>query len=434
MDGFGLKYIMMKKAVILTLERTSRRRFLSGGGLRVLGLRWILQKLGYEVTCLQPSSESDLEPWEQSFRIENIRSDGFIEHNMNEVLKRQNYDLLVVEQWGLLDELESQGCPVIVDLHGSLLFENEVRGYVNPQQMRTKILSLSKCDAIITPGERQYYYYVAWAKMAGILADIPNVLYLPLFLPEDIYTPCREMGRENTLVMGGATWPWADLNFANQIQDYFTDMGFSISSRLYTPEQSCLHPESAKTQVHSDRSISSASSHLELIKEYSRASLAWDFYPVSWERKLAITTRTVEYLYCGLVPIYRKDQELGQLMQELDLGICIDRPQQILEIKDLKSRVAACRQNIFNYFPKCWNEDHHLNIFSELINKIEKGFSKHSSVVVDMERDYRDLRRQIGEVKAERDHLHRELLRLEQELKESRDTKERWKRLWKRDC
>ena len=71
----------MKKAVILTLERTSRRRYLSGGGLRVLGLRWVLQNIGYDVSCLQPSEGPDLEPWEKSFKIHEIRADGYIDHN-----------------------------------------------------------------------------------------------------------------------------------------------------------------------------------------------------------------------------------------------------------------------------------------------------------------------------------------------------------------
>ena len=50
-----------------------------------------------------------------------------------------------------------------------------------------------------------------------------------------------------------------------------------------------------------------------------------------------------------------------------------------------------------------------------------------------LEQDYRQLRREVGEVKAQRDHLQRELLRVEHELRESRLTKDRWKRLWMRD-
>ena len=60
--------------------------------------------------------------------------------------------------------------------------------------------------------------------------------------------------------------------------------------------------------------------HINLIDCYSEASIAWDYYPDSWERQLAITTRTVEYLYCGIVPIYSQDLELSELIKSSKLG------------------------------------------------------------------------------------------------------------------
>lgn len=423
----------MKKAVILTLERTSRRRCLSGGGLRVLGLRWILENIGYDVICLQPSEGPDLEPWERSFKIHEIRADGFIEHDMNEVLSSLSCDLLVVEQWGLIDELERPNCPVIVDLHGSLLFENEVRGYSTPQQMRTKILGLSKCDAIITPGKRQQYYYLGWAKMAGIITENRNILQLPLFLPPEVYSNCHELDRDDVMVMGGARWPWADVNLTSELRGYFSSLGYRIEAQLYSPQMSHLHPGSSELNELSNESIDMPKSHTDLVDQYSTASLAWDYYPASWERQLAITTRTVEYLYCGIVPIYRKDLELSDLIRDLDLGICLGEPHDIFEIKDLRSRLHQCRQNIIKYFPDCWQPEHHLKAFENLLDSISPNLNKTDSVVVDLEKDYRNLRRKIGEISAERDHLSKELQRVEQELLESRETKDRWKRLWKRD-
>ena len=45
---------------------------------------------------------------------------------MNDVLRALSCDLLIVEQWGLLDELERPNCPVVVDLHGSLPPKNSL--------------------------------------------------------------------------------------------------------------------------------------------------------------------------------------------------------------------------------------------------------------------------------------------------------------------
>ncbi len=425
----------MKNAVILTLERTSRRRTLSGGGLRVLGLRWLLEQLGYQVICLQPNKDSDLEPWERSFCIEHIRSDGFIQHNMNEVLRNLSCDLLVVEQWGLLDELQRPDCPVLVDLHGSLVFENQVRGYENPQQMRTKILSLSKCDAILTPGHRQKYYYLAWAKMAGVFSELNSVLQVPLFLPPDFYIECDSLNREDIVVMGGALWPWADLKFSNSLNTYFERQGFEVRTKLYEPITRELHPPSSNVSKGSfpPNLISSPEAHENLIQHYAKSSLAWDFYPDSWERKLAITTRTVEYLYCGLAPIYCNGLELSELMKRLEIGICIDSPHDLLEINNLRDRAEVCRQNILDRFPACWELEQCLEELQKLIESIPESRVAHESLIVDLEKDYRQLRCEVGEARAERDHLKGELLKVKQELRESRLTKERWKRLWMRD-
>ena len=425
----------MKNAVILTLERTSRKRAISGGGLRVLGLRWLLEQLGYQVICLQPNEDSDLEPWEKSFHIDHIRSDGYIQHDMNDVLRALSCDLLIVEQWGLLDELERPNCPVVVDLHGSLLFENQECGYQNPQQMRTKILGLSKCDAILTPGNRQKYYFSAWAKMAGILSPTDNVLNLPLFLPPKFYAECRFVDRKDILVMGGGLWPWADLQFSNSLRMHFEEQGFEVQSALYEPIKRDLHPSGdSQTSNHSKLDMpANQKPHINLIDSYSEASIAWDYYPDSWERQLAITTRTVEYLYCGIVPIYSQDLELSELIKKLEIGICLTDPTELLDINNLKDRVKVCRQNIFEKFPACWQLDKCLEDLQELITSVSRGCNSSESLLVNLEQDYRQLRREVGEVKAQRDHLQRELLRVEHELQESRLTKDRWKRLWMRD-
>ncbi len=421
--------------MILTLERTSRRRALSGGGLRVFGLRWLLEQIGYEVICLQPNEDSDLESWERSFCIEYIRKDGFIQHNMNDILRNLACDLLVVEQWGLLDELDRPDCPVLADLHGSLLFENYVRGYENPQQMRTKVLSLSKCDGILTPGSRQKYYYLAWAKMAGIPCEINRVKQLPLFLPPDFYTACGSLNRNDIVVMGGALWPWADLQFSNTLRRHFEQQGFEVLTQLYRPVTRELHPSSdgISNDSFSSKISSSPMTHEKLINYYSKASVAWDFYPNSWERQLAITTRTVEYLYCGLAPIYSTGLELSELIKNLEIGICIDSPCDFLNIKNLKERVEICRHNIFDRFPNCWELEKYLEEFQELISSISNHTPASNSIIVNLEQDYRHLRKEVGELRAEKAHLEREIARVEQELHETRLTKERWKRLWMRD-
>ena len=88
------------------------------------------------------------------------------------------------------------------------------------------------------------------------------------------------------------------------------------------------------------------------------------------ERQLAITTRTVEYLYCGIVPIYSQDLELSELIKKLEIGICLTDPTELLDITNLKDRVKVCRQNIFEKFPACWQLDKCLEDLQELITSV----------------------------------------------------------------
>ena len=246
---------------------------------------------------------------------------------------------------------------------------------------------------------------------------------------------CNSLSRNDTVVMGGALWPWADLQFSNSLKTYFERQGFEVKTQLYEPITRELHPPSSEVSKGSfpPNVVASSEVHENLIQHYSKASLAWDFYSDSWERKLAITTRTIEYLYCGLVPIYCNGLELSELIKRLEIGICINNPHDLLEINNLRDRTEVCRQNILDRFPACWELEQCLEGFQKLIESIPESKVANESLIVDLEKDYRQLRFEAGEARAERDHLKGELLRVEQELRESRLTKERWKRLWMRD-
>jgi glycosyltransferase involved in cell wall biosynthesis len=62
----------------------------------------------------------------------------------------------------------------------------------------------------------------------------------------------------------------------------------------------------------------------ELLQEYTRAHVAIDLMRRNQERELAFTTRTVEYLWCGLPVIYNDYAELADYIREYDAGWCLD--------------------------------------------------------------------------------------------------------------
>ncbi|MGH2523627.1 MAG: glycosyltransferase, partial [Anaerolineales bacterium] len=60
--------------------------------------------------------------------------------------------------------------------------------------------------------------------------------------------------------------------------------------------------------------------HDELIARYTRARLAIDVMRRNPERELAFTTRTVEYLWCGLPVIYHDYAELSDYIRQYNAG------------------------------------------------------------------------------------------------------------------
>src|SRR5690606_23877220 len=65
-------------------------------------------------------------------------------------------------------------------------------------------------------------------------------------------------------------------------------------------------------------------SHDDLIDRYRRAHVAVDVMKRNPERELAFTTRTVEYLWCGLPVIYHDYAELSDYIREYEAGWTVD--------------------------------------------------------------------------------------------------------------
>ncbi len=64
--------------------------------------------------------------------------------------------------------------------------------------------------------------------------------------------------------------------------------------------------------------------HDELVEAYTRSHVAIDLMKANTERRLAFTTRTVEYLWCGLPVIYNDYAELAEHIREYEAGWTVD--------------------------------------------------------------------------------------------------------------
>ncbi|PCJ20087.1 MAG: hypothetical protein COB02_05675 [Candidatus Cloacimonadota bacterium] len=379
------------KICIVTLEHINRDYTISGGALRVLGLNFLLEKIGHEVLILRKSSDVVAKDGIITFDLANAEKNGLIKTDLNEKINNIQADLLIVEQWGLLEWFDVD-VPVIVDLHGSLIWENYYKSYQSDEQLRAKIICLSKADGIIVPGQRQYYYFMAWAQMSGLQEISKRLKIVPLILDDSIYKN-ENICHNDTIVMGGATWPWVHQLSKESLSKYLTDQKLNLYSKFYSPNESKLCPsnESKKTS-----NIGVA--HHTLIKEYTKSLAAFDLYELNMERKLAITTRSIEYLYCGLPLIYSEGLELSDWIKKNDLGIILKDPKMIYEIDSLKVILENKKLKVQKFL----RENSFLDKALENLTCILKLSKKKNtlSYITKVEKERREYRKQVGELKS----------------------------------
>lgn len=378
------------KICILTLEQVNRDCSISGGALRVTGLKYCLERMGHEVHILQRESGQDHLKDVFYFEMSDAQSDGLLHTNIDEKLNEISPDLIIVEQWGLLEWFDSE-VPVVVDLHGSLIWENFYKGYQSDEQTRAKLICLSRADGIIVPGERQYYYFLAWAQMAGLRDLDKRLSIVPLVLDYTFYSTNTESCND-TIVMGGATWPWVKQVSEKVLREHLDGEGIGLLSRFYSPtDTSIKHGE--------DKVVKMAGiSHRKLIVEYSQSLAAFDLYELNMERKLAITTRSIEYMYCGLPLIYSEGLELSDLIEKYELGILVKSPEDLFKMKELKTRLLDCKENLKQY--KLSN--HYFDKAQESLQCILNLRKKKNilSPLTKIEVERRSFRKRVGELES----------------------------------
>ena len=78
----------------------------------------------------------------------------------------------------------------------------------------------------------------------------------------------------------------------------------------------------------------------DLISVYRRASVALEAMRYNLERELAFTTRTVEYLWCGLPVLYNDFAELSDHIRDYDAGWTVN-PEDDLQIQAAIEEIFA---------------------------------------------------------------------------------------------
>ena len=301
----------------------------SGAGLRAWGIANGLAAAGHDVTLLMPAKvldalqvpderKAELLPW------------TYIPERCDEAIARWRPDILVLQHWWLATHVEAGDLPLVIDLHGPLLLETLYQNHPDYEDLAgQKIQALSRADFITCAGDEQRKYFYPWLMLAGFDLREPAIAAVPVSLSPDL-PPHRAEG-EVAFVYGGIYLPW---------QNPLVALG-ALVERLEAHGAGRLHffggahpvlklaaaeYETIERRIAASERVVSHGlvPHDRLLDEYRRAHVAFDVMARNPERELAFTTRTVEYLWCGLPVVYNDYAELARPIRDYEAGWTVD--------------------------------------------------------------------------------------------------------------
>ena len=318
-----------------------------GSGLRAWGIGQGLKSRGHEVIFSMPhaalAGREEMVPPE-------VKALAWEHHTLRQVVTAVEPDAVVVCNWPVLALLptENLNMPVILDQHGPHNLEREFQQFGNPEEnARQKLNALRKADFFTCAGARQLDYFQAWLDQAGWTEqqrrDLAGVI--PFSLSADM--PERQLNEELTFVYGGVFLPWQDpsLGLSTLIQWMETQncgklYFFGGKHPVYPVNTGIFETLLAQIQDSPHVVAPGMVSHSELIENYRRAHVAFDVMKRNKERELAFTSRTVEYLWCGLPVIYHDYAELSDYIAEYEAGWLVD-PTDPAAITAILNEIAA---------------------------------------------------------------------------------------------
>lgn len=303
----------------------------TGAGLRAWSLGKGLESHGHSVAYSMPSRSLQSE-WKHHIPRE-VAEIAWEVGSIRPILDRVRPDVLVVCNWPVLamipDTLEM---PVVLDQHGPHLLERHFQKYGSAaNNIRDKLNAFSKADFFTCAGSLQMLYFYPWLVQAGFDISQSEFAHIPISLSPQLQPHSAEENPEVTFVYGGVFLPWQDptlslsilveemekagrgrlLFFGGKHPIYPVDTGVFESLKAQLEKSSHVHFQPMRPRD-------------EIVEIYARADVAIDLMARNPERELAFTTRTVEYLWCGLPVIYNNYAELAPMIREYNAGWSLD--------------------------------------------------------------------------------------------------------------
>jgi glycosyltransferase involved in cell wall biosynthesis len=316
----------------------------SGSGLRAWGLGEGLRGAGHDVRYAIPAASAN---------AETPRGDEgpllYELQDLHDVLASADPDVVVFQHWVAVGAAADLDVPVALDLHGPLMIETvfQRRPDVDPTEMaKVKLDAFRRADFVSCAGPQQRFYFLTWLLISGGDVTEDAISVIPVSLSPE--SPKHEWpSPEVNFVYGGMFLPWQDpsvglstlvsvlesegtgrLDFFGARHPLFSDMKTTLLDDL-----ECRLKDSPRVTVHGlwprDR----------LLEHYRTSYVALDLMRRNTERELAFTTRTAEYLWCGLPVIYNDYGELTSMIRDYEAG-WIASPEDADTLRELLRKIV----------------------------------------------------------------------------------------------
>jgi GT2 family glycosyltransferase/glycosyltransferase involved in cell wall biosynthesis len=316
----------------------------TGAGLRAWGLGQGLRSHGLSVSFSMPKAALGSYP-DVPLDITELAWD---ERNLAELVTNSGATVVVACGWPLLEQLAECPRPVVLDFHGPHLIERTIQEHLDIEtNIRTKLCCINRADFFTCAGDRQRSYFIPWLLMAGIPYGEEMIAQVPVCLDPTLPTKVPPSDDEPVFVYGGVFLPWQDPRLALTILVEELERAGKGRLELFGGRHPFIPLDTRRFETLVKRLDSSVRvvshgmvDHDELLRAYTRATVAMDVMVRNQERELAFTTRTVEYLWCGLPVIYNDYADLAPLIRDYDAGWTVN-PESADEIRAAVRAVLA---------------------------------------------------------------------------------------------
>jgi GT2 family glycosyltransferase len=305
-----------------------------GSGLRAWGLGQGLAARGHDVVFSMPRLA--LQRLDGRYPIgRELRELAWAPYAMHRIVERVEPDVVLVCGWPLAEGLSQRGlttAPVVVDQHGPHILERRFQGLGDESgNRRQKLDALASADYFTCAGERQLEYFQPWLADAGWTERDRRERSFATRFSLSPEAPERRPSDGVTFVYGGVWLPWQDPTAGLRALVRQLDRRGRGTLRLFGGRHPWLDIDGgafeklvAELEASPHVIQEGQVPHARLIESYSRAHVALDLMKRNPERELAVTSRTVEFLWCGLPVIYNDYSELSELIRDYDAGWTVD--------------------------------------------------------------------------------------------------------------